>query len=182
MFSKKYFRFSRNKSSRLYLISAKTTFFSSGQNILTFKLSFDDIQNCSRNIFYHCANIRSNTHESTHKRTFFFSGGDSNGNKNKSLCTSHQFPSQWAHIENLQSFCGSKYVQIANLEWKSIKKMLRSLAAFSDPALFILVEKQFNKTNTERLFLIIHSVDRLGRKVFLLWLVFVSERPSSTLQ
>lgn len=46
--------------------------------------------------------------------------------------------------------------------------MLRSLAAFSDPALFILVEKQFNKTNTERLFLIIHSVDRLGRKVFLL--------------
>lgn len=83
MFSKKYFRFSRNKSSRLYLISAKTTFFSSGQNILTFKLSFDDIQNCSRNIFYHCANIRSNTHESTHKRTFFFSGGTRTAIKTK---------------------------------------------------------------------------------------------------
>lgn len=143
-------------SSRLYLIPAKTC--PANLFILTLKLSFDDIQIGPRKFLPSTDEYTRKVHTKEHFRGL---------HKN-------------AHSHNLQSFYGSKY-RNCQVKWKSIKKSPRLFLLLLSLALFILVEKQFNKMiefkgweggDKRR---IIHFIDRLSHRTEFL-------PPLSTLQ
>lgn len=148
------------RSSRLYLISSKKEHILSCDRSEAYlfwlwncRLMTSKLVPAQISLFFcHCTNIRANTHESTHKRTFYFSAKSEQQKKSgQAHAASHQFPSRWTHSQNLQSFCGSKY-RNCQVEWKSIKKspLQKCLFVIASPpvALFILVGKQFNKMTT----------------------------------